>query len=83
MARGLKMRMIDFDPYFKAENAKRSSIEKVELDELLLLAGFIISHMPLTDATCIIISAAALNKIRVAGDRYPLRWRPGHYSNAC
>lgn len=61
-AQGLKMRVIGFDPYLTPENAKRTGIEKVDLDELLRRADFITLHTPLTDATRNIISADALNR---------------------
>ena len=38
------MRVVGFDPYLTPENAKRSGIEKVELDELLAQADFITLH---------------------------------------
>ena len=55
-AQGLKMRVIGFDPYLTPENATRTGIEKVDLDELLRRADFITLHTPLTDATRNIIS---------------------------
>jgi len=63
-ARGLKMRVLGYDPYLSEENAKRLGIEKVELDDLLARADFITIHTPLTDATRNIISADALNKTK-------------------
>jgi len=63
-AQGLKMRVIGFDPYLTPDNAKRTGIEKVELEELLKRADFITLHTPLTDATRNIISADALNRTK-------------------
>ena len=63
-AQGLKMRVVGFDPYLTVENAKRSGIEKVELDELLARADFITCTL-LTDAT------------PPSSQRMPNRPRPG------
>ncbi len=64
-ALGLRMRVLGFDPYLTPENAKRSGIEKVELNDLLARADFITLHTPITDATRNIISADALNRTKI------------------
>ena len=63
-ARGLRMKVMGFDPFLTPERARDLGIEKVELDELLSQADFITLHTPLTDATRNIISADALNKTK-------------------
>ena len=63
-AKGLKMRVIAFDPYLSAERAENLGIEKVELNDLLARADFITLHTPLTNDTRNIISADALNKTK-------------------
>ena len=50
-ARGLKMKVIAFDPFLSPERALELGIEKVELDDLLARADFITLHTPLTDQT--------------------------------
>src|SRR5881398_4258697 len=50
-ARGLKMRVIAYDPFLTPERAVDLGVEKVELDELLARADFITLHTPLTDQT--------------------------------
>jgi len=59
-ARGLKMKVIAYDPFLTPERAVDMGIEKVTLDELLARADFITLHTPLTDQTRNILSAEAL-----------------------
>ena len=63
-ARGLRMKVIGFDPFMTLEHARETGIEKVELDELLANADFISLHTPLTDQTRNILSADALNRTK-------------------
>lgn len=63
-ARGLKMRVIAYDPYLSAERAAQLGVEKVELDDLLGRADFITLHVPLTGETRNILSADALQKTK-------------------
>jgi D-3-phosphoglycerate dehydrogenase len=63
-AKGLKMRVIAFDPYLSPERAEDLGIEKVELNDLLARADFITLHTPLTNDTRNIISADAINKMK-------------------
>ncbi|GKY86773.1 phosphoglycerate dehydrogenase [Sinisalibacter aestuarii] len=55
-ARGLKMKVIAYDPFLSEERADKMGVEKVELDELLKRADFITLHVPLTDKTRNILS---------------------------
>ncbi|WP_374944418.1 phosphoglycerate dehydrogenase [Sphingomonas sp.] len=59
-ARGLKMKVVAFDPFLTPERAVEMGVEKVTLDELLARADFITLHTPLTDSTRNILSAEAL-----------------------
>src|SRR5213082_1819956 len=63
-AKGLKLRVIAFDPYLSLERAKDIGVEKVDLDDLLKRADFITLHTPLTEKTRNIIDAAALAKMK-------------------
>src|SRR6201989_369133 len=63
-ARGLKMRVVAFDPYLSPERAVELGIEKVELTELLARADFITLHVPLTAETKNILSADAIAKTK-------------------
>jgi D-3-phosphoglycerate dehydrogenase len=63
-AKGLKMRVVAFDPFLSEERAENLGLEKVELDELLPRADFITLHTPLTNETRNIISADAIAKMK-------------------
>ncbi len=63
-ARGLKMRVIAFDPYLSPERAQDIGVEKVELNDLLARADFITLHVPMTAETKNILSADAINKMK-------------------
>jgi D-3-phosphoglycerate dehydrogenase len=49
--RGLKMKLIGYDPYLSAEVAEKKGVELVSFDELLARSDFISIHTPLTDET--------------------------------
>ena len=63
-ARGLRMKVIAYDPYLSPERAVDLGVERVELDELLARADFITVHTPLTERTRNIINAESLRKTR-------------------
>nr|WP_309502847.1 phosphoglycerate dehydrogenase [uncultured Roseovarius sp.] len=63
-ARGLKMKVIAYDPFLGQEKADKMGVEKVELEELLTRADFITLHVPLTDQTRNILSREALEKTK-------------------
>jgi D-3-phosphoglycerate dehydrogenase len=63
-ARGLKMKVIAFDPFLSEEKADKMGVEKVELEDLLTRADFITLHVPLTDGTRNILSAENLAKTK-------------------
>ena len=63
-ARGLKMKVVAFDPFLTPERAVEMGVEKVTLDELLARADFITLHTPLTDSTRNILSREALAKTK-------------------
>jgi D-3-phosphoglycerate dehydrogenase len=63
-AKGLRMRVVAFDPYLSPERAKNLGIEKVELNDLLARADFITLHTPLTAETRNIISADAIQRMK-------------------
>ncbi|WP_255536529.1 phosphoglycerate dehydrogenase [Pacificimonas pallii] len=50
-ARGLKMKVVAFDPFLTEDRAVEIGAEKVDLDGLLSRADFITLHTPLTDQT--------------------------------
>ena len=63
-ARGLKMRVVAFDPYLSPERAVELGVEKVELNDLLARADFITLHVPLTAETKNVLSANAIAKTK-------------------
>ncbi len=63
-ARGLKMKVVAYDPFLGDEKAKKMGVEKVELDELLKRADFITLHVPFTDQTANILSRENLEKTK-------------------
>ena len=63
-ARGLKMKVVAFDPYLSPERATDLGVEKVELDALFRRADFITLHTPLTDKTRKIINGEAIRTMR-------------------
>jgi D-3-phosphoglycerate dehydrogenase len=63
-AKGLKMRVVAFDPYLSPERAIDLGLEKVEFEDLLARADFISLHTPLTNETKNIISADAIAKMK-------------------
>ena len=65
-ARGLKMKVVAYDPFLGEEKAEKMGVEKVELDELLKRADFITLHVPFTKQTANILSRENLAKTKKA-----------------
>ena len=63
-ARGLKMRVIAYDPFLTPERAVEMGVEKVDLNGLLSRADFITLHTPLTEQTRNILSAENLARTK-------------------
>jgi D-3-phosphoglycerate dehydrogenase / 2-oxoglutarate reductase len=63
-AKGLKMKVMAYDPFLSAERAQDLGVEKVELNDLLARADFITLHTPLTNETRNILSADAINRTK-------------------
>src|SRR3954451_13055334 len=63
-ARGLRMKVIAYDPFLTPERAIDLGVEKVALDDLLARADFITLHTPLTDQTRNILSRENLAKTK-------------------
>jgi D-3-phosphoglycerate dehydrogenase len=62
--KGLRMKVIAYDPYLSPQRAAALGIEKVELNDLLARADFISLHTPLTIETRNIISADAIDRMK-------------------
>jgi D-3-phosphoglycerate dehydrogenase / 2-oxoglutarate reductase len=63
-ARGLKMKVVGFDPFLSDARAEDLGIEKVTLDELCARADVITLHTPLTDQTRNLFSRERLSSCR-------------------
>ena len=63
-ARGLRMKVIAYDPFLGEERAGKLGVEKVELDDLVARSDFITLHVPLTDKTKNILSNEMLKKTK-------------------
>ena len=63
-ALGLDMHVLVYDPYVPDEHARHLGLEPVELDALLEAADFVSLHVPLTEATRGILSAARIARMR-------------------
>jgi len=63
-ARGLKMKVIAFDPYISKEAAEKKGVDLVSLDELLARSDFITVHTPLTEETRNLIDKKAFEKMK-------------------
>jgi D-3-phosphoglycerate dehydrogenase len=63
-ARGLKMKVIGYDPYLSPEVAEKKGVELLSLDELLARSDFISVHTPLTDETRNLIDMNAMTKMK-------------------
>src|SRR4030043_426478 len=63
-ARGLKMKVIGYDPYLSKEVAEKKGVDLVSCDELLSRSDFISIHTPLTDETRNLIGKKAFAKMK-------------------
>ena len=63
-ARGLKMKVIGYDPYLTKETAEKKGVDLVSFDELLSRSDFISVHTPLTDETRDLIDKNAFSKMK-------------------
>ena len=63
-ARGLRMKVIAYDPFLTPDRAEDLGVDKVELDELLRRSDVITLHVPLTEQTRGMLDAAAFAKCR-------------------
>ena len=62
--RGLKMRVIAYDPFISAEAAARMGVELVPLQEIWRQSDVVSLHVPLTDQTRNLVSAGTLKAMK-------------------
>lgn len=63
-ARGLKMRILGYDPFVKKEVVTQCGVEMVSFDELLARSDFITLHTPKTKETTNMINREAFRKMK-------------------
>src|SRR5437588_3696153 len=63
-AKGLKMRVVAYDPYLSPDRAADLGVEKADLNDLFARADFISIHTPLTNEPRNIISADAIVRMK-------------------
>ncbi|MGB9629632.1 MAG: phosphoglycerate dehydrogenase, partial [Thermodesulfobacteriota bacterium] len=63
-ARGLKMKVIAYDPYLSKEVAEKKGVDLVSFDELLSRSDFITIHTPLTHETRNLINKDVFKKMK-------------------
>jgi D-3-phosphoglycerate dehydrogenase len=63
-ARGLKMKVVGYDPYLSKEVAEKKGVDLVSFDELLNRSDFITVHTPLTEETRNLIEKNIFNKMK-------------------
>jgi len=63
-AKGMKMKVIVYDPYIKPEAIEKQDLEPVSFDELLRRADYITVHTPKTDETSNIINKDTIAKMK-------------------
>ena len=63
-ARGLKMKVIAYDPYLSKEAAEKKGVDLMSFDEVLTRSDFISVHTPLTDETRNLLDKNAFKKMK-------------------
>ncbi|MEE9610307.1 MAG: phosphoglycerate dehydrogenase, partial [Desulfatiglandales bacterium] len=63
-AKGMKMKVIVYDPYIKPETVENLDLEPVSLDELLQRSDYITIHTPRTDETINMVNKDTLAKMK-------------------
>lgn len=64
LGKGLKMRVIVFDPYISKEHIEEEGYEFATLDELYEIADYITIHVPKMDSTIDLLDADAFSKMK-------------------
>jgi len=65
LARGLKMKVVAFDPFISQGKAREMGLELIEdLDELLSRADYVSLHVPKTAQTAMMINAERIGKMK-------------------
>jgi len=63
-ARGLEMKLLGYDPFISADQARKLEVELIPLEQLLRESDFITLHIPRTEATKGLIGAKELALVK-------------------
>jgi D-3-phosphoglycerate dehydrogenase len=63
-AKGMRMKVVVYDPYLQPETIEKSDFEPVSLDELLQRSDYITIHTPRTDETLNMINRETIAKMK-------------------
>ena len=63
-AKGMKMKVIAYDPYIKPDTIERLDVEPVSFDELLQRSDYITIHAPRTDETANMINRETIARMK-------------------
>jgi len=63
-ARGLKMRVLGFDPFVNPQTFADYGVERMELDALLAVADYVTLHCPMTNDTRNLLSAERMRAMK-------------------
>ena len=63
-AKGMKMKVIVYDPYIKPESIEKLDLEPVSFEELLARADYLTVHTPKTDETAGMIDKRSISKMK-------------------
>ena len=64
LAKGLRMKVVVFDPYISSDHIEKAGFEYVSLDELYERSDYITIHVPKMDATIDLLDADAFAKMK-------------------
>ena len=64
LAKGLKMKVIVFDPYISSEHIEKEGFEYATLDQLFERSDYITLHVPKLDSTTDLLNADAFKKMK-------------------
>lgn len=64
LAKGLRMKVIVFDPYISSEHIEKAGFEYVSLDQLFERSDYITLHVPKLEATTDLLDAKAFAKMK-------------------
>ncbi|KPJ69226.1 3-phosphoglycerate dehydrogenase [candidate division WOR-1 bacterium DG_54_3] len=63
-AKGMKMKVIAYDPYIKPDTIERLDVEPISFDELLQRSDYITIHAPRTDETANMINRETIARMK-------------------